>query len=71
MSPERVMAISIAILLFMFIAWVPKIYLSSKIYSLSKDINVLYSRYYLLKEENRVLNHKLELSRYKQSISTK
>ncbi len=71
MSPERVMAISIAILLFMFIAWVPKIYLSSKIYSLSKDINVLYSRYYLLKEENRVLNHKLELARYKQSISTK
>ncbi len=65
MSSNKVMSISIAILLFMFIAWVPKIYLSSQIYSLSKDINVLYSRYYLLKEENRYLNHKLELAKYK------
>jgi hypothetical protein len=47
---------------------IPKIYLSSSIYYLSLETDSLYSSYKSLKEENRYLEQKLELMRYKNSI---
>ena len=49
-----------AILFFCIIFFVPKIYLSSNIYYLSKDINDLQSRKEALKAENAELQQRLE-----------
>jgi cell division protein FtsL len=62
--------IAFSILALMFILSVPKIYLTSEIYRLSKEVNVLYSSYYLLKEEYKNLQYTLEITKYKK-ISTK
>ncbi|MCX2717177.1 hypothetical protein OQH61_05440 [Helicobacter sp. MIT 21-1697] len=53
------------IMLFVFIISVPKIYLSSHIYYLSKDIANLQAQYAMLTDENRRLKHDVENLRYK------
>lgn len=47
---------------------IPKVYLSSSIYYLSLETDSLYSSYKSLKEENRYLEQKLELMKYKNYV---
>ncbi len=53
------------IMLFVLIISVPKIYLSSNIYYLSKEIANLQTQYAMLIDENRRLKHDVESLRYK------
>ena len=46
----------------------PKIYLSNQIYYKSRNINKLLDNYQILKEENRLLQQKLEKQRYNNLI---
>ena len=48
--------------------FVPKIYLSNAIYYKSRNINKLLDDYEILKEENRLLNQKLEKIRFKTQV---
>ena len=55
----------------MFVAFLlilPKIYIKSQIYYMSRDISKLYGEYSILKEENRVLKQNLENIRFKNQI---
>lgn len=47
---------------------VPKIYLRSKIYYLSKDVGVLYTKYQVLEEENDHLKQQLEAIKFKNQV---
>lgn len=53
-----------AILFFMLLVFVPKIYLSNNIYYSSKNINYLQSQKEALKNENSDLQKKLESAKF-------
>ncbi len=59
-----------ALLIFLgfFLIFVPKIYLSSEIYYLSRDITKIKNRLDLLKEENRMLKKNLEDFKFQQLL---
>lgn len=68
-STQRGLSISALIYAFVFLLvglfiCVPKIYLSSTIYYLSRDINKLQTQSDLLKEENKRLSNEREILRY-------
>ena len=44
--------------------FVPRIYIKNQIYYNSLDISTLYRKYIILKEENRVLELKIEKTEY-------
>ena len=48
--------------------FVPKIYIANQIYYKSRNINKLLDDYEILKEENRLLNQKLEKLRFKTQV---
>ena len=58
-----VVAVIVALVLF-----VPKIYIANQIYYKSRNINKLLDDYEILKEENRLLNQKLEKLRFKTQV---
>jgi len=61
----------ITVLLSMFIVFMltfPKIYIRNHIYYTSRDINKLLDEYETLKEENRILNQKLEYMKFKNQV---
>ncbi|MRI58509.1 MAG: hypothetical protein C6H99_03270 [Epsilonproteobacteria bacterium] len=58
-----VVAVLVALTLF-----VPKIYIANQIYYKSRNINKLLDDYEILKEENRLLNQKLEKLRFKTQV---
>ena len=68
-STQRGLSISALIYAFVFLLaglfiCVPKIYLSSTIYYLSRDINKLQTQSDLLKEENKRRSNEREILRY-------
>ncbi len=56
------------VLLFVLLFTLPKIYISSQIYYISKDINSKYHKYTALLEENRHLKKKIEQLNYERSV---
>ncbi len=58
----------ILIVLLVLALFVPKIYLANQIYYKSRTINKLLDDYEILKEENRLLNQKLEKIRFKTQV---
>lgn len=59
---------ALMIFLVFFVIFVPKIYLSSEIYYLSRDITKIKNRLDLLKEENRMLKKNLEDFKFQQVL---
>ncbi|RDU69463.1 hypothetical protein CQA62_02100 [Helicobacter cholecystus] len=59
-----------ALLIFLcfFILFAPKIYFSSEIYYLSRDVTKIKNRLDLLKEENRMLKKNLEDFKFQQVL---
>lgn len=56
------------IFLCFFVIFVPKIYLSSEIYYLSRDVTKIKNRLDLLKEENKMLKKDLEDFKFQQVL---
>lgn len=65
------MRISFAILFAILLLFVPKIYLASTIYYLSKEITSLQAQHDMLLEENKHLKHDVEDLRYEFLILNK
>lgn len=59
---------ALIIFLVFFALFVPKIYLSSEIYYLSRDVTKIKNRLDLLKEENRMLKKNLEDFKFQQLL---
>ena len=68
-TPKSSILIIFAVLIAVFVLFVPKIYLRNNIYYISKDINKLYSHYISLKEENKFLYQQLEDAKFKNQIT--
>ncbi len=60
--------IVLTIFIFGLALFIPKIYLRSNIYYVSKDINKLYAHYISLQEENKFLVQQLEDMKFKNQI---
>lgn len=58
-----------AIVMFVFVLFLPKIFLSNNIYFESANIEMLKSRYYSLREENNILTSKIEKIRFNNRIT--
>lgn len=69
MTIKSSILIIFSILLLVLIVTIPKIWLRSNIYYISKDINKLYYHYMSLKEENIYIQQKLEDIKFKNQIT--
>ncbi|MCK5294428.1 MAG: hypothetical protein KAJ49_07245 [Arcobacteraceae bacterium] len=69
LSAKSSILLTLTILIFALIIFIPKIYLRNNIYYVSKDINRLYSHYISLKEENKFLHQQLEDAKFKNQIT--
>lgn len=56
------------VMCFGFALFIPEIYIKNQIYYTSRDINTLLNEYAVLLEENRDLQKKIELIRYKNQV---
>ena len=68
-SPKGSIIVIFLFLILLLLLFIPKIYLRSNIYYLSKDINKLYAHYISLKEENKLLKQQLEDAKFKNQIT--
>jgi hypothetical protein len=68
-AKNKPLIIVMFILIISLMIFIPKIWLRNNIYSLSKDINGLYSQYISLKEEKRFLEQQLEKKEYENQIT--
>ncbi|MDR1615124.1 MAG: hypothetical protein LBS26_06105 [Campylobacteraceae bacterium] len=57
-----------AVMIVGFLLLLPMIYIKNQIYYHSRDINALWSEYFILMEENRDLNQKIKIIRFKKEV---
>jgi hypothetical protein len=57
------------VVMFVFVLFLPKIYLSKNIYYESAKIDILKDRYYSLKEENNILSNRIEKIKFNNRVT--